>query len=394
MVCSGCGKQKPFTYEELTCECGSTFLVDYDLEYVRKTLTQQSIVNRATTMWRYRELLPVQSPQSIVSLGEGWTPLTPIDVSRIPLSIRKLWMKREELNPTGSFKSRGLSVAVSLLKERGIRRAAIASNGNAGTALAAYAGCAGIDSIVFVPEDCPPLIIRECQRYGAHTFRVKGLIQHAGQWVESYKHIFDWTSVSTLREPGRVEGKKTLGFELAEQLGWRLPTVIIYPTGGGSGIIGMWKAFKELRELGFIQGPMPRFVSVQEIGCAPLVRALGKQVDSAEAASPTGMRVPHPPDIVLLLRILKETEGTAVAVSRGEIEEARRMLGNRGISASPEGAATWAGLLRLNEEGWFGQDDQVVLFNTAHALPYETLAGTSNIPLLTNLHDLINTLRK
>jgi threonine synthase len=322
-------------------------------------------------MWRYAELLPVQEPEFAVSLGEGWTPLTPMDTRGSGLAVQALWIKREELNPTGSFKARGLSAAVSLLKERGIRRAAIASNGNAASALAAYAARAGIEAFVFVPEDCPPLIVKECTRYGARTFKVKGLIHDAGRWVEAGKALFGWTSVATLKEPGRAEGKKTMGFEVAEQLGWRLPSVIVYPTGGGSGVIGMWKAFKELRELGLVDDPLPRLVSVQEEGCAPLVGALGKTIRTDRSASPTGMRVPQPPDLGLLVRILRETQGTAVAVDSQEIRDAQRALGSRGISASPEGAATWAGLHRLQEEGWLEPQDRVVLFNTSHALTYE-----------------------
>lgn len=388
MVCAACDAPYPFVFDRTICDCGGTLLVTYDMERAGRTMTKQALAMRQAGMWRYRELLPVSSADSIVSLGEGWTPLSRVEASGMGLGIRQLWIKREELNPTGSFKARGLSSAVSLLRERGVRRAAIASNGNAATALAAYAGHAGIEAYVFVPEDCPPLIIRECRRYGARTFRVRGLIHDAGQWVEAGRQLFGWTSVSTLREPGRAEGKKTMGFELAEQLGWRLPSVIIYPTGGGSGIIGMWKAFRELIELGLAAGPLPRMVSVQEAGCAPLVSALGKHVQPAAVPAATGMRVPRPPDIALLLRILNSTGGTAAAVERQEIEAAQRMLGTKGISASPEGAATWAALLRLHDEGWLRPDDEVVLFNTAHALPYEASLAADDVPLLTDLHEI------
>ncbi|WP_239618264.1 threonine synthase [Cohnella mopanensis] len=390
MACTICGKHQAFSYDQVTCICGGTLLVQYDMELAAKTMTKQAIQSRSASMWRYKELLPVSSPEGIVTLGEGWTPLTRINIQEIGLPISHVWIKREELNPTGSFKARGMSVAVSLLKERGVQCAAISSNGNAASALAAYAGCAGIEAFVFLPEDCPPLIVHECLSYGARTFRVQGLIQDASQWVEVGKQLRGWSSVATLKEPGRVEGKKTMGFELAEQWGWKLPSVIIYPTGGGSGLIGMWKAFHELKQLGMISDPMPRMVSVQDAGCSPLVSAMGKPVPVLDAPAATGMRVPWPPDLDLLVRILKESGGTAVAVRQVEIDEAQRNLGYRGVSSSPEGAATLAGLLKLCEEGWIRPDDSVVLFNTCHGLKYGKSLDLKGNPLLTNLNELFN----
>ncbi|WP_168123144.1 threonine synthase [Paenibacillus sp. HB172176] len=389
VTCSRCGSSAAFTYEEMNCVCGGVRLVEYDLALAAKTLTKQALLHRPASMWRYKELLPVAASEDIVSLGEGWTPLSLLSIAELKLPVDRLWIKREELNPTGSFKARGMSVAVSLLKERGKRTAALASNGNAASALAAYAASAGMDACVFVPEDCPPYIVQECRHYGADTFRVKGLIHDAGQWVEAGRRLFGWSSVSTLKEPGRVEGKKTMGFELAEQLNWQLPSVIVYPTGGGSGVIGMWKAFRELKELRMITGPLPRMVCVQASGCAPLAAAMGKADSGSETPAATGMRVPRPPDLELLVRILREMKGTAVAVTQDEIKDAQRAMGARGISASPEGAATWAGFVSLCEEGWIQPKDRVVLFNTSHAMKYELHCANERTPLLGKLNPIL-----
>ena len=317
-------------------------------------------------MWRYKELLPVRNPENIISLGEGWTPLLRMPSWESKLSLKRLWIKREEQNPTGSFKSRGFSVAVSLLKEAGATKAAVPSNGNAASALAAYAGRAGIQAFVFIPMDCPSLIVDECPLYGATTVLVDGFIHDAAAIIESGRAEQGWVNVGTLKEPGRVEGKKTMGLELAEQLGWTFPDVIIYPTGGGSGIIGMWKAFLELKALGFIDCDMPRFVCVQEEGCQPIVDGVQKTLTKTSTfesdvdlppvgriiPNPTGMRVPNPPDLALLLSIVEQSGGTAIAVSKEQIAEATQSLGSEGISSSPEGAATWAAMLVLCDRGW------------------------------------------
>jgi threonine synthase len=269
--------------------------------------------------------------------------------------------------------------------------AAVPSNGNAAAALAAYAGRAGMEAYVFVPADCPGMIVWEAKHYGAHTYQINGLIHDAGKIIEDGIFEQRWFNVGTMKEPGRVEGKKTMGYELAEQFGWKLPDVIVYPTGGGSGIIGMWKAFREMRELGWIDCPFPRMISVQEKGCEPLVTALengqhvkpsAQPVDSA----PTGMRVPLPPDGDLVVSILKETGGTAVAVSREEIAHAAKLFGSQGISASPEGAAALAGFIRLSQQGAIEADETVVLFNTAHALKYLP-CSRPNIPVVNNYEE-------
>jgi len=289
--CWVCGAHFPFALRETKCACGGTLLVEYDLDRAARTMSKEAMRLRTASMWRYAELLPVTNPASIVSLGEGWTPLLRMLAAERALPVRRLWVKREEQNPTGSFKARGMSVALSVAVEHGVRKVAVNSNGNAASALAAYAARAGLEAYVFLPKDCPWLIAEECLHYGARTTLVDGFIHDAGKLIADGAAEQGWHHVGTLREPGRAEGKKTMGLELAEQLGWRLPDVIVYPTGGGSGIIGMWNAFRQLQRLGWIDGKLPRIVAVQEAGCAPIARAIGggaavERVDS----TPTGMR--------------------------------------------------------------------------------------------------------
>lgn len=400
LYCSRCDARLPFRYQNMKCECGGTLLVAYDLEHVAHTLTKASLQTRYPSMWRYEELLPIQDTSSIISLGEGWTPLLRMPSWENKLSLKRLWIKREEQNPTGSFKSRGFSVAVSLLKEAGVTKAAVPSNGNAASALAAYAGRAGIQAYVFIPMDCPSLIVDECPLYGATTILVDGFIHDAAAIIEAGRVEQGWVNVGTLKEPGRVEGKKTMGLELAEQLDWTFPDVIIYPTGGGSGIIGMWKSFLELKSLGFIDCDMPRFVCVQEEGCQPIVDAVTKvstpttpdldaslPADGRIIPNPTGMRVPNPPDLALLVSIVEQSGGTAVAVSKEQIADAMLSLGAEGISSSPEGAATWAAMLALSERGWLRSSDSVVLFNTSHAMKYAKLGSSPAIPIIRTYDD-------
>jgi threonine synthase len=400
LVCSRCSRSLPFRYNEMKCQCGGTLLVEYDVEQIARLFTKEALAARYPAMWRYKDLLPVSDPDCIISLGEGWTPLLRMHEWERKLPLRQLWVKREEQNPTGSFKSRGFSVAVSLLKEAGVTKTAVPSNGNAAGALSAYAGRAGIEAYVFIPQDCPPLIVHECVQYGAATFLVDGFIHDAAAIIEAGKDEQGWVNVGTLKEAGRVEGKKTMGLELAEQLGWKFPDVIIYPTGGGSGIIGMWKAYHELKALGWIDGPMPRFVCVQEEGCQPIVDGLASRRGQSKSAhiagaqaSPTGMRVPHPPDLELVLSIVEQSEGTALALSKSQISSAALCLGAQGISSSPEGAATWAGMLALCDNGWLRLTDSVVLFNTSHALKYTRYESLAPLPTIKNYQDFRN-LRK
>ncbi|MEX2103963.1 MAG: threonine synthase, partial [Bacilli bacterium] len=342
----------------------------------------------------------IEKPESIVTIGEGWTPLLRLPSLEKGLSVGEIMIKREEQNPSGSFKSRGFSAAVSLLNEYGIRKVAVPSNGNAASALAAYAGRAGMDCYVFVPQDCPPLIVEECIQYGAHTFLVDGYIHDAAAIIEDGKDEQGWFNVGTMKEPGRVEGKKTMGLEIAEQLNWQWPDVILYPTGGGSGIIGLWKAFHELRSLGLVKGDFPRLISVQEEGCQPIVDAMELNAqkvvfpEGTVQSKPTGMRVPNPPGGDLVVSILRETNGTAVAVSSDEISAASKTLGAHGISASPEGAATWAGFERVYEKGLIGANDRVVLFNTSHALKYVTCKVDLTIPTVKNYAEWIQRVKK
>lgn len=381
LTCTRCSKQKSIDSLQGRCECRGTLLVEYDLERIRRSFDKDKISKRTASLWRYHEILPLQEQSARVSLGEGWTPLIRMHALENRLPLRELWLKREEQNPTGSFKARGFSVAVSLLKERGYQKLAVPSNGNAASSLAAYAAYAGMEAYVFLPKDTPSMIVQECILYGANTYLVDGFIHDASTIIMDGMEEEGWFHVGTLREPGRIEGKKTMGLELAEQLNWDMPDAIVYPTGGGSGIIGMWKAFKELKALGFIQGELPRLISVQEAGCQPLVDEINKDAEFAAevegnqkmpevTASPTGMRVPNPPDKDLILSILRETGGTAVAVSREDISTAQDILGAQGISSSPEGAATWAALSQLLEQGFLERKDRVVLFNTSHAMKY------------------------
>ncbi|WP_135556567.1 threonine synthase [Paenibacillus cymbidii] len=397
LLCVRCAKTYPFQLMG-KCECGGVLLVDYDLERAVRTMSKSELKERPFTMWRYRELLPVHKEERIVSLGEGGTPLIRMHRLEEQLSLKQVWVKREEQNPTGSFKARGMSVAVSLLHERGAGHAAVPSNGNAASALAAYAARAGMKATVALPRDCPAPIIDECRYYGAAIELIDGLIHQAGERIELGVRENGWYHVGTMKEPGRVEGKKTMGYEVAEQLGWKLPDVIVYPTGGGSGVIGMWKAFRELQALGWVNDPMPRFVCVQEEGCVPVVEGFAASRDTAAigvaadkrrltpravfrptpnervTSQPTGMRVPAPPDGGLIVSIVLESQGSAMAVSATEIAEAQRRLAGMGVSASPEGAATLAGLLKLAAQGCVTDRDRVVLFNTAHAQKYGVTA--------------------
>lgn len=394
LKCQSCSRRVSLDRLTGRCDCGGTLLVEYDMDQVKRKFTKESLRGAPFTMWRYADLLPVADRGSIVSLGEGWTPLIRIAQAERKLPVRQIWMKREEQNPTGSFKARGLSSAVSLQHEKRVKRLAVPSNGNAASALAAYAARAGMRATVLMPMDCPVMIQEECVLYGADTYLVDGYIHDAGAIIEEGCAEQGWVNVGTLKEPGRVEGKKTMGLELAEQFDWQLPDTIIYPTGGGSGIIGMWKAFCELAELGLIQEPLPRLISVQEAGCQPLVDAIAGGRAHVEPqrgevhSGATGLRVPQPPDGDLLLNIIRETGGTAVAVSSESITAAQRQLGRFGISSSPEGASTWAALEQLCESGEIDRQERVVLFNTSHAMKYMSLPKISRIPMIKNYAEL------
>jgi threonine synthase len=352
------------------CSCGAPLSVQYDLEAAAHRVQKETLVGRRADLWRYAEVLPLQDARFEVCLGEGMTPLLELPHLARRLGCRRLYLKDESLNPTNSFKARGMAVAVSRAWELGLGVLATPSAGNAGCALAAYAARAGLRSHVFMPRDTPRLFVEECVALGARVELVDGLIDDCGRRVAEGRERQGWFDVSTLKEPYRLEGKKTMGYELAEQLDWQLPDVIVYPTGGGTGLVGMWKAFDEMQRMQWIDTPLPRMVTVQASGCAPIVRAFDCGADQAEPWQDAetfalGLRVPRAVGDFLMLRALRDSGGSAVAVSDGEIGVAGRDLAlQEGIFASPEGAATWAAAERLREAGALSPLSTVVLFNT------------------------------
>jgi threonine synthase len=358
------------------CSCGAPLLVQYDIKKAKAAVAKSALAGRVASLWRYRELLPLQSDTNLVSLGEGYTPLLGAKKLGGELGLRQLWLKDEGQNPTGSFKDRGLSLAISRAKELGVKKAAIPSAGNAGGSFAAYAARAGIEAHVFMPRDTPIANQREAQQYGAKLTLVDGLINDCGRIIAEKKSIEGWFDFSTLKEPYRVEGKKTMGYEIAEQLEWHLPDVIIYPTGGGTGLIGMWKAFAELEELGWIGKARPRMVSVQASGCAPIVKAFDEGKSSAEPwhngkTVASGLRVPQAVGDFLMLRVIRDSHGTALSVSDDEmLAEIPRIGKAEGVFFCPEGAACVAALRRLLKTSWIKPNDEVVIFNTASGLKY------------------------
>ena len=357
-------------------ECGKPLLVRYDLEKAGRTLTRESLAGRRADLWRYHEMLPVDYDENIVSLGEGWTPLLRARRLGKQLGIDHLYIKDESQNPTQSFKARGMSVAVSMAKELGAQKLAVPSAGNAAGALAAYAASAGLECFIFMPADTPRANIVECEQTGAEVTLMDGLITDCGAEVARRKEAEGWFDVSTLKEPYRVEGKKTLGYELGEQLDWELPDVIIYPTGGGTGLIGMWKAFAEMEQMGWIGSKRPRMVTVQSSGCAPIVTAFeaGKRFanefpDAQTVAS--GLRVPKAIGDFLILDAIRASGGTALAVTDEELIAATREIGAaEGIFCAPEGAACLPALRKLVERKEVALDERIVLFNTGAGVKY------------------------
>ena len=353
---------------------GKPLLVRYDLAALGAGLDRETLSARSGGLWKYLELLPVRHKENIISLGEELTPL--VDLPDFQAGSGRLMVKDEGRLPTGSFKARGLALAVSMAKELGVTSVAMPTNGNAGAALAAYASRAGIESWVFCPDDTPEINVRETALQGAKVWRVNGLINDCGRLVGEGCEEMGWFDFSTLKEPYRIEGKKTMGLELAEQLAWQLPDVILYPTGGGTGLIGMWKAFAELRELGWIGDRLPRMVAVQSSGCAPMVRAFEAGLEHAEpwedaATVAAGIRVPAAVGDFLILRAVRESGGFAVAVNDESIIEARdRAAADSGFLMCPEGAATLAAYLQEVESGRIRPDESAVLFNCATGLKY------------------------
>lgn len=379
LECPVCGKQYSGREPVNVCACGRPLLARYDLAAIGRYVRRSELVSRRQDLWRFRELLPVLNDQHVISLGEGGTPLLPVHQLGSRLGLEHIYLKEEGYNPTGSFKARGLAMAVSKAKELGLRKLAIPTAGNAGSAMAAYAAAGGLEAYVFAPDDTPSIILQECMILGAHVFVIKGLINDAGRIVQEGQAEHGWFDMSTLKEPYRLEGKKTMGIELAEDFDWHLPDVIIYPTGGGTGLIGMWKAFAELGALGWIDNHRPRMVVVQAEGCAPIVKAFAEGATEAPLWSnaqtmAAGLRVPKAFADFLILQALYASEGTAVAVSDAEMADAQRELaGLEGIFACPEGAATVAALQHLRRQGWIESHERVVLFNTGSGLKYADL---------------------
>jgi threonine synthase len=360
-------------------QCEKPLLAIYDLKQTKINITRNSFKNREENLWRYHELLPVHDPKYQLTLGEGFTPLIRAGRLAKQLHMHHLYIKEEGINPTTSFKARGLSVAVSKAYELGITSLSIPSAGNAAGALSAYAARAGMKAFVYMPKDVPKAFIAECTALGATVRLIDGLITDCGKVAREESKKFGRFDVSTLKEPYRIEGKKTMGYELAEQLDWQLPDVIIYPTGGGTGLIGMWKAFAEMEKLGWIDSSRPRMVCVQSAGCAPMVRAFESATEFANfwenaTTIADGLRVPAAVGDFLILRALRESNGTAIAINDDEMmEEATRIGHAEGIFAAPEGGATCAALKHLLKQGWIKKDESVVLFNTGSGHKYAHL---------------------
>ena len=375
LECSLCHNRLDAGVVANLCTCGGPLLVRYDLEKIRHRWRRREVANGPPNMWRYAPLLPPAN-ESIVTLGEGWTPLIRTERLSARIGAGELWVKDEGLNPTASFKARGLACAVSMCVELGIRKVAIPSAGNAASAMAAYAAAAGIEAHIFMPRDVPQANYLECMAYGAQVTLVDGLIGDCGRMVAERGPAEGWFDVGTLKEPYRIEGKKTMGYEVAEQLDWELPDAIFYPTGGGVGLIGMWKAFEEMEKLGWIGGRRPKMIAVQAEGCQPVVRAFeenepfSRVYENAHTVA-AGLRVPKPLGDFLVLEAVRQSGGTAIAVSDDALLEAGvQLAADEGIYAAPEGAACVAALEKLLASGFLKPTDRIVLYNTGSGLKY------------------------
>ena len=355
---------------------GWPLLVRYDLQKVKENWNRDWLANGPRSMWRYAPVLPAQKPSSIVSLGEGWSPLLHLGRMGQKLGMKNLWLKDEGINPTGSFKARGLSCCISMCSELGVKKVAIPSAGNAASAMAAYAAAAGIEAHIFMPKDVPQSNFIECKAFGAHVTLVDGLISDCAKLVASRKDEEGWFEVSTLKEPYRIEGKKTMGYELAEQMRWILPDVIFYPTGGGVGIIGMWKAFDEMEKIGWIGSKRPKMIVVQAAGCQPIVRAFEQGAERSEfwenaETCASGLRVPKPLGDFLILKAVRESGGTAIAVTDEELLDAGvRLAADEGQFIAPEGAACITALEKLLKSGFLKPEENMVIYNTGAGLKY------------------------
>ncbi len=376
LECARCRKQFESGKVYNLCDCGSPLLVRYQLRRIDGPALRDRLASRPPNLWRYRELLPVVRESSIVSLGEGFTPLLRARRLGERLGVPNLYLKDEGVNPTGSFKARGQAVAISMARELSLRKVAVPSAGNAGGAMAAYAAAAGMRALVYMPEGTPVVNRLECTLLGAEVALVPGSIKECGCALRGRIEREGWFDLSTLKEPYRVEGKKTMGYEVVEQLDGKVPDAMIYPTGGGTGLIGMWKAFEEMEELGWIGRKRPRMIAVQATGCAPMVRAFAAQAERAEEwANPetiaSGLRVPSAVGDFLILRALRESRGLALAVSDDAMLDGVRQIAEaEGLLTAPEGGATLAALQQLLREGSLAADDTVVLFLTGSGYKY------------------------
>jgi threonine synthase len=383
LECPKCGAQfDAHRIQNMCIHCNAPLLVRYHLAEAKQHWKRDSIATRASNLWRYHELLPVQDTHNIVTLGEGFTPLQHAPKLGAKLGLEKLLIKDEGLNPTGTFKARGASAGVSRAKELGVKEVAMPTAGNAGGAWAAYCAAAGIPIRIAMPKDAPIINQLECQLYGAKLTLVDGLISDAGKLIAQGVKEHGWFDAATLKEPYRIEGKKTMGLEIAEQLGWRLPDVVIYPAGGGVGIIGIWKAFKELVEIGWLAAKPVRFVVAQAAGCAPIVKAFDEHRSAStfwESANTiaAGLRVPKALGDFLVLQALSESDGAAVAATDEEMLQAMGLIAHEeGQFICPEGAATIVAAQKLRARGWLKADDEVVLINTGTGLKYPEAAQT------------------
>jgi threonine synthase len=401
LECTACGRRHDADQLHNTCTaCGKVLYARYDLDALRGKVTKELVAARAKGLWRWHELLPVRSPQHIVTLGEGDTPLLEASQLGALIGSTNLWVKEEGPNPTGSFKARGVAVAISRARELGVRVIGMPSAGNAGSALAAYAARAQLRAVILMPSDAPRMNQLECDVFGARLVLVDGLISDAGRLVRGLAPERNWFDMSTLREPYRAEGKKTMGLELAEQCQWQLPDAIVYPTGGGTGIVGMWKAFEELEQLGWIGAKRPKMICVQSAGCAPIVRAFEQGARFAQpwdnaTTMAAGIRVPAAIGDYLMLDAIRQSGGTAVTVSDDDIATATRdAAAHEGIFFAPEGAATVAGAKKLLSSGFLGRDERVVLFNTGSGLIYPDLLHVQASTVDPNQPDALSTAGK
>jgi threonine synthase len=377
LVCSLCRKTHSASQLQTVCrECGRPLLALYDLAAVSTVLRKEDLMGRGASLWRYREVLPLPRSEEAVTLSEGWTPLLSAPRFGEEIGLQNVWIKDESQNPTGTFKARGMSVAVSMAKHFGVTALAAPSAGNAAGALAAYAARAGIPAHLFMPKDTPRANIVECTAIGANVTLVEGLITDCAREVAKRSEAEGWFDLSTLKEPYRVEGKKTLGYEIAEQFGWQLPDVIFYPTGGGTGLVGMWKAFNEMEQMGWITSRRPRMVAVQATGCCPIVAAFdrGERFASPHLNASTiasGLRVPRAIGDFLILDAVRESDGTALSITDVEMIQAVRDVGaTEGLFVAPESGACCAAASKLARSGWIRPDETTVIFNTGTGIKY------------------------